>query len=129
MKALFLAYLAMSIAATTASAHVGIAKHYRPGLMEAVAQKRGVYGPRYTSSVNCSDIGRTIYATLYDPVLHRWTPYLPFVVADCSAPKDRARHIREGLVMEVDYQTAWANHFTSDGRTRAVVLPYWIYAR
>jgi hypothetical protein len=48
-------------------------------------------------------------------------------VVDCSAPQDRPRHIAEGLIIEVDYNTATLDHWawnghTGEGKTAARII-------
>ena len=44
-----------------------------------------------------------------------------FQVLDCSHPRDVQRHIRDGLVIEVDYESAKRNGFAGLGYAPAVV--------
>src|SRR4051812_12756144 len=74
---------------------VGIAKHYSPGLMERVAKNRGMISePRMAAVPDCWRIGQHVVAEVNG---HRAT----YLIVDCSAPKDRPRHIRTGLIIEV----------------------------
>jgi hypothetical protein len=102
---------------------------YDPGAMERVARNRETRGhPGYVpgfqrrydvdgwaASVNCSDIGRVLWASLNGNAPER------FQVVDCSAPRDRARHIRSGLVIEVDHRSAVRNGFAPPRKIRATV--------
>jgi hypothetical protein len=65
--------------------------------------------------IDCSLIGRVIKARLNGGRVET------FQVLDCSAPRDRARHKRIGLVIEVDYQSAVRNRFAHKGRAPAQV--------
>src|SRR4051794_36693780 len=78
----------------------GIAKYYSRGVFERVAQYRirhGIYPSTsivgYASVPDCGRLGQTIWASVNG---HRWEPYQ---IMDCSAPRDRARHIAQGLVI------------------------------
>ena len=82
----------------------GIAKHYYQGIMEKVMRNRGIK-PRgdvngYAATTDCNAIGKVVLARLGNGPVER------FLVVDCSAPWDISRHLAEGLVIEVDYQTA-----------------------
>jgi hypothetical protein len=97
----------------------GTAKYYSPGMFRTVANNRhmalrtDVDG--YASVPNCGLIGHVVQASINHG---RWETYQ---LVDCSAPKDRVRHIRQGLVIEVDYQSAVRNHFAQDGKAPAIV--------
>lgn len=96
----------------------GIAKHYSPGVMERVARLRGLpVLPRMASVPDCGRIGQWVTATV-NGHLDR------YLVVDCSAPKDRLRHIRTGLVIEVNYKSKTAYFPRGEGRTSAAVLGF-----
>lgn len=98
----------------------GTAKHYSPGVMERVAAKRGLPVLRRMASVpDCGRIGWWVYATV-----HGHTDR--YLVVDCSAPKDRPRHLRTGLVIEVNYGSKVAYFPRGEGRTAATV---WGFAK
>jgi hypothetical protein len=95
--------------------HSGTAKHYSPGVMERVARVRGLPIVEHMASVpDCSMIGSYVAARI-NGVTWRYR------VTDCSAPRDRARHIRQGLVIEIDYRSARALGMVRSGRASAVV--------
>lgn len=132
---MFLIKLALFVASASATAPYGandsiaytegVAKHYEPGLFAQVLrvrQRQGLipYGVKYdglASSVNCADIGEYRYVSVRNPYTRAWSPLRRVLIADCSRPgADRARHIRQNLVIELDYKTAeWAG-FAWDGR-------------
>lgn len=98
--------------------HSGIAKHYSPGTMERVVQIRHLRVPPAATSIvstpDCSLIGRSFWISVRG---HREWAFQ----ADCSAPRDRERHLREGLVVEVDYRTAVRDGIVYDGKGPATV--------
>jgi hypothetical protein len=105
-----------------APARWGWAKHYSPGVMERVRTVRAHQGVRirtdvagYAAAPDCAQIGRVVVASINGGPLERYQ------VLDCSHPRDRARHVREGLVIEVDYRSAVRNGFARQGKARAVV--------
>lgn len=112
-----------SPATTEASAMQGVrsghAVYYSPGVFNMVARNRGmrmrtdVHG--YAAVIDCGMIGRVIKARINGGKLET------FQVLDCSAPRDRARHQRIGLVIEVDYDSAVRNGFVRRGRAPAQV--------
>ena len=105
-------------------AEEGWAVHYEPGLMREVLrvrQRQGLvpYGVRYdglASTTDFANIGKRVWVSLRSPRTGRWSAPLRLLVVDCSAPADRARHIRSGLVVEVDFATARRTGWGWDGR-------------
>jgi len=97
----------------------GIAAYYSPGVMARVARNRGmdlrddVAG--WAAVPNCSEVGRIVVASINGSRPERYQ------VLDCSHPRDKARHLRQGIVIEVDYQSAVRHGFTRRGYTKAVV--------
>src|SRR5438270_543153 len=86
------------------SSQSGKATYYSPGVFAQVAHHRGmalrndVSG--YAAVLNCAYIGHTAYASInHDPVES-------YQVLDCVQTRDRASHIRSGLIIEVDYKSA-----------------------
>jgi hypothetical protein len=75
--------------------------------------RRDVAG--YASRPSCSTIGEVFWASINGsrPMLLQQT--------DCSAPRDRARHVRQGLVVEVSFEVARKYGFVKQGRAKAVV--------
>lgn len=142
MSAVVSCLLAGFVAASTASGGAplppvkeGVAKHYSEGLMRQVLrvrQRQGLvpYGVRYeglASTTECSNIGKRVTVSLRNPRTGQWSAPRTLLVVDCSAPRDRARHIRQGLVVEVDYATARATGWgwtgsSGEGKTGAHVL-------
>ena len=97
----------------------GHAVYYAPGVFNVVARNRGMAMRQdvdgYAAVIDCGQIGRIIKARLNGRKLETYQ------VLDCSAPRDRARHQRIGLVIEVDYQSAVRNGFVRLGRAPAQV--------
>jgi hypothetical protein len=100
----------------------GHAKFYSPGVFRRVAGVRGmklrtdVNG--YAAVTDCRRIGQIVLAAINGRRVERYQ------VLDCSHPTDRARHIRQGLVIEVDFQSAVRNGFSRRGRAPAVVYGF-----
>jgi len=88
-------------------------------MFQTVARNRGIKlrsdVDGYAAVPNCRYIGQVLQARINGHGMERYQ------VVDCSAPWDRARHIREGLVIEVDYQSAVRNDFSRRGRASADV--------
>jgi hypothetical protein len=112
--------------ATTISAAQGGGKskpptyavYYSPGVMERVARKRGIpVTSRMASVPDCSKIGGWVTAKVNGHVA-------TYRIVDCSAPKDRARHIRQGLVLEVNYSSKLAFFPRGAGRVPATIIRY-----
>ncbi len=110
----------------------GRAVEYRSGLMERVYRIRihqGLVAPGwqggFASTPYCANIGRIIHARFRTPVVGNrsasWGTWYSLLVTDCSASVDRPRHVRSGLIVEVDWQTACASGWCRDGHTRAQV--------
>ncbi len=93
--------------------------HYAPGVFAQVAANRGMRlrtdVDGYAAVLSCSHIGEIVKAQINGGPIERYQ------VLDCSAPQHRAAHIRQGLVIEVDYQSAVRNGFARLGRAPAVV--------
>ena len=106
-------------ASTMQGTKSGHAVYYSPGVFKIVARNRGMKlrtdVDGYAAVIDCSQIGRLIKARINGGKLET------FQVLDCSAPRDRARHQRTGLVIEVDYDTAVRNRFAHRGRAPAQV--------
>jgi hypothetical protein len=102
-----------------AAAKSGKVLYYGPGKFESVLRVRARQGYKirydvagYTSSVNCSDIGKVRRMSV------NGGPYRLYQVMDCSDPtpkyrsyckckeSDRTRHIRMGIAAEIDYKSA-----------------------
>jgi hypothetical protein len=95
----------------------GIAKHYSPGIMDMVAENRGMTIPRGyygAARVDCSTIGDTFYATVNGVMLH-------YIQIDCSQYKDAQRHRKEGLILEISWEAAVKVGITGEGRGKAVI--------
>jgi hypothetical protein len=98
---------------------VGHAKYYRPGLMQRVARNRGMTLRKdvagYAAVTDCGAIGKIAVASI------KGGPPQRFQILDCSHPRDRARHLRQGLVIEVNWEVARRYGFTRQGRASAVL--------
>jgi hypothetical protein len=105
---------------TAAVSQKGIAKYYSLGVFKVVAARRNiamrqdVHG--YAAVPNCGRIGQVVRARL------NGGPIELYHILDCSSPEDLPSHLREGLVIEVDYQSARRNGFAREGHTQAVVF-------
>jgi hypothetical protein len=110
---------AISQASAVQGARSGHAVYYSPGVFKTVARNRGMKLREdvdgYAAVIDCSQIGNVVKARINGGRLET------FQVLDCSAPRDRARHQRIGLVIEVDYDSAVRNGFARRGRAPAQV--------
>jgi len=108
-----------SYASEPDSTSKGYAYFYSPGMFQTVARNRGIKlrtdVDGYAAVPNCGYIGQVLKARINGHEVERYQ------VVDCSAPSDRARHIRQGLVIEIDYQSAVRNDFSRRGRAPAEV--------
>ncbi|HKP52873.1 MAG TPA: hypothetical protein VJ183_09495 [Chloroflexia bacterium] len=97
----------------------GFAVFYSPGVMERVAAHRGLTKPPIAEGMaavtDCSQIGKIAFASINGGLVER------YLIVDCSHPRDVARHIAQGLVIEVDYQSAVRNNFHRDGKAPALL--------
>ena len=104
--------------ARSVSVSYGIAKHYSPGLMNRVRVYRGLPWPAgvsgLASRVSCAGIGQVFSASINGH-------YERLLQVDCSQYRDAPRHLREGLIVEVDYDTARRDGMLRTGRGSAVV--------
>lgn len=98
--------------------NTGIAKYYRPGLMERVARYRGIHRPWYVTGLasrpSCKTIGQVFSARINGH-------YERLLQVDCAQYRDYWAQIRGGLVVEVDYVTARRDGFVWRGRAPAAV--------
>jgi hypothetical protein len=85
---------------TCAGWHHGIAAHYSPGLFDRVAAYRGLPAADCYISSDWHAIGD--YVLVYGVNTEQT---LVCLVADVSQPRDRKRHMRQGL-FEVDFHAA-----------------------
>jgi hypothetical protein len=110
---------AISQASAVQGTRSGHAVYYSPGVFKTVARNRGMKLREdvdgYAAVIDCSQIGNVVKARINGGRLET------FQVLDCSAPRDRARHQRIGLVIEVDYDSAVRNGFARRGRAPAQV--------
>ncbi len=114
----------------TGTVQTGRAVEYRAGLFERVYRVRiheGLVRPGweggFASTPYCSNIGRIIHARFRTPVVGQrstsWGTWYSLLVTDCSASVDRPRHVRSGLIVETDWQTACSAGWCRDGHARA----------
>lgn len=93
-----------------------------------VRQRQGLvpWGVQYSalaSTTECSNIGKRAQVSLRSKRTGEWYTTEALIV-DCSHPRDRSRHIRTGLVVEVDADTARRAGFYGTGRTAArITIP------
>ena len=105
--------------AQSSAQQTGIAKFYSPGVMAQVARNRhmklrtDVDG--YAAVLNCTDVGKIVVATINGRKQERYQ------VLDCSQPYHRADHIRQRLIIEVDYASAVRNGFARLGKAPATI--------
>jgi hypothetical protein len=105
--------------APQAAYEVGVAKFYRAGLLEHVAQYRGVGldgASGFATYPDCARIGEVLWVSVKNPVSQRWTAWESKRVVDCSEVKDYQRHVREGLV-ELAYDDAVKYGYAGEGKT------------
>jgi hypothetical protein len=96
----------------------GYAVYYSAGVMERVARFRNIpVERRLAANTDCWRIGMYVTA--------RVNGYVDtYRIVDCSHPRDRARHLRQGLVIEVNYAARQAYFPRGAGRANAQVLSY-----
>lgn len=109
----------------------GWAVHYAPGVFGSVLrtrQRQGLIPKDVTyqglaSTTECSNIGKRATVWFRSTKTGYWTQPFGVLIVDCSNPGngDRARHIRTGLVVEVDASTARRAGVYGKGRVPAVV--------
>lgn len=90
--------LAMVLAMCGADCQVGVAPRYAPGLMERVADNRGMAHAACMVSSPTYPLGTRLM--VYGVATHT---LLDCVVTDVSHPRDRARHIRTRRVVELGF--------------------------
>jgi hypothetical protein len=99
----------------------GTAKFYSPGVFERVLKVRGMSWPRGVSGLAstpyCANIGKRVRASI------NGGPWRTYLIADCSRHgADQKRHLRTGLVLEVDYRSAVREGFHKAGKAPAKVV-------
>lgn len=82
-------------------ARSGFAAHYNVGLMERVSDNRKLPRVGCMISNDHHPIGSWVIV-----VSHKYEHALLCRVTDVSAPRDRARHIRQRLIAELDFPSA-----------------------
>ena len=93
----------MLAAALGGSVSQGFAPHYAPGVMERVARHRGM------EQAGCMVSSPTLPLDTWLYVYGGQTGALRYCrVTDVSHPRDVARHLRTGRVIELDHETALA---------------------
>ncbi|MFL5735695.1 MAG: hypothetical protein ACJ78Q_21260 [Chloroflexia bacterium] len=119
LAVLLSSYVASTDAPAASTSQSGIAKFYSQGVFQQVAARRNIPMRRdvhgYAAVPNCARIGQVVWARLNGGPIERYH------ILDCSSPKDLPNHRREGLVIEVDFESARRNGFTREGHTQAVV--------
>lgn len=105
-------------ATATVEVQSGWVKYYSKGQMQRTARIRGLTLPAgydgYSSTPPCENIGRTLYVRVGGRTFKTLT-------VDCSQTRDRARHIRSGLVAEVNFEIAQQAGFVSKGKAKCEV--------
>lgn len=91
-----------------AFSYQGLALYYRPGMMERVSANRGM--PVVDCMVSSPYEKLNTWLYVQGPKGAKWCR-----VTDVSHPKDRARHIQRGLVIEFDNRSARQVCGTSGG--------------
>jgi hypothetical protein len=82
------------------AAYRGFAAHYKPGLMEYVARKRGLPTGGCLAASPYHRIGTRVSVES----LTRGTA-LTCLIVDVPHPRDRAQVIRRGIIIELDYRS------------------------
>lgn len=83
--------------------HSGYAAHYSPGLMQKVAKNRGIEPQDCMLSTDLYPLETPVYVeSLVDGV----EVTLECLVVDHSMPKDKARHLKNKLYAELDFNSA-----------------------
>jgi uncharacterized protein YkwD len=97
--------------------------YYAQGVMEEVIQNRTAWGLHiradvegYAAVTDCAQLGRVALFSI------RGSAPVALQIVDCSAPWDAQRHVQEGNVGEVDFQTAQRFGFLVEGRAQATLL-------
>lgn len=93
----------------TAAALTGSVTYYNPGVMERVYENRLAWGHvqpceecvGMVALLDREHVGKQVYLVRDGGPVEG-----PFLVVDCSAAQDIARHRRNGKVAEVDWPTA-----------------------
>lgn len=99
--------------------HEGKATFYSPGLMNAVAHKRGIAlggASGYATYPDCREIGNYLQVSVLNPKSGKWSEWSVKRIVDCSRPRDYARHKAEGLV-ELAYSDAVLYGYNREGHT------------
>lgn len=95
--------------------------HYSPNVMRHVVKVRIRQGypmradvDGYVSRPSCKTIGQIVYLSVNGGAVRRYQQ------ADCSAPKDRARHMAQNIV-EIDFTSARVTGLVADGHGRGLL--------
>lgn len=97
----------------------GVAPHYAKGVMEKVAARRGLAAEACMVSSPIHPVGAHVWVWG-----ERTQVLLRCLVADVSHPRDRARHLRTGRVIELGYASTAAICGNTTGPARA--CPVWV---
>lgn len=95
--------LLMLAALLGGSVSQGVAPHYAPGVMERVARIRHMERVGCMVSSPVEPLGTWLYVYGVRTGALRYCR-----VTDVSHPRDRARHLRTGRLIEIDYPNTWA---------------------
>lgn len=100
----------------------GIAKYYSAGMFARVARNRGIKLRHdvngYAAVADCGKIGMVVTASINGSNMQH------FQVLDCSQSRDLARHAREGLIIEIDHDSAKRYGILDRGHGPAVIYGY-----
>ncbi len=94
------------------------ALYYSPGMFAQVARLRGLpVSERMASVPDCSRLGQHVTAWINGHID-------TYLVADCSGPADRLRHVRQGLVIEVNWAASRLYFPKGEGRAPAYIIGF-----
>lgn len=94
------------------AAAIGLCTYYNPGVMERVADYRGLECREcigMVATLNCGQMGRQVWLARPSTALRsaQEAPVEgPFLVVDCAEKKHKENLAKRGLVAEVDWQTS-----------------------
>jgi len=97
----------------------GVAPHYAKGVMEKVAARRGLQPESCMVSSPIHPVGAHVWVWG-----EKTKVLLRCLVADVSHPRDRARHLRTGRVIELGYASTAAICGNTTGPARE--CPVWV---
>lgn len=103
--------LLMLAALLGGSVREGVAPHYAPGVMERVADHRGMARAGCMVASPIYAIGEWVYVYGVQTGALRYCQ-----VTDTSQARDRERHLRTGRIVEIDFQNTAAMCGSTEGR-------------